>query len=122
VPEAVSNTTKSYREAEDWIGNFIYECCEVGRYEEQGGKLYDAYVEWCEKNNEYKRRPRDFAAALEVTGYEKRRTMHGSAWSGLRLISQNDKFSNRYKAIKPPTNQDPLLDDDELDEIARKGM
>ena len=119
IPEAVSNTTKSYRDSEDWIGNFIYECCEIGNYEEQGGKLYDAYVEWCEKNNEtYKRRPRDFASALEIAGYEKRKTMHGAVWQGLKLIIPRDQYSNRYHSVKGACK----LDDDDLDEMARRGM
>jgi putative DNA primase/helicase len=122
VPNSVSNATKLYRDSEDWIGNFIYECCEIGGYEEQGGRLYDSYVEWCEKNNEYKRRPRDFAAALEMAGYEKRRTMHGSAWSGLKLINSTDQYSNKYKSVKPAWKQASVLSDDDIDEIARKGM
>jgi putative DNA primase/helicase len=122
IPQAVSNTTKSYRDSEDWIGNFIYECCEIGGFEEQGGKLYDEYCEWCEKNNEYKRRPRDFASALEMAGYEKRKTMHGALWSGLKLINPRDQYSNRYHSTKPAYKQDNMLDDDDLDELARKGL
>jgi putative DNA primase/helicase len=122
VPKAVNDATRQYRESEDWIGNFVYECCEVGNFEEQGGKLYDAYVEWCDKNNEtYKRRPRDFASTLEIAGYEKRRTMHGAIWQGLKLIPQAEQYSNKYKTVKK-YEQKTAFDDDELDEIARKGM
>jgi putative DNA primase/helicase len=122
LPSVVEAATKDYKNAEDWVGNFTYECCEVGGYEEQGGKLYDAYTEWCEKNNEYKRRPRDFAAALETAGYEKRKTMHGALWSGLRLINPADQYSNKYRAVKSAGKDTAILDDDLMDELTRKGM
>ena len=121
IPDAVSNTTKVYRESEDWIGNFIYECCEIGDFEEQGGKLYDAYVEWCEKNNEtYKRRPRDFAGALEMAGHDKRKTMHGAVWSGLRLIEAREQYSNRYKTVTP--YRQSRMTDDDIGPLARREM
>ena len=87
IPEAVEQITREYRSAEDWLGNFIDECCDVNaKYSEAGGRLYAAYVQWSEENNErYKRRPRDFAMALEAKGYEKRRTLKGSEWDGIRL-------------------------------------
>ena len=122
LPDAVKNATKEYKSAEDWIGNFLYECCEIGGYEERGGLLYEAYSEWCEKNSEYKRRPRDFAAALELAGHEKRKTMHGVLWSGLRLLNPNEKYNTRYKAVKPPTYTNVALDDDDLDEDTRSRM
>jgi putative DNA primase/helicase len=112
LPSVVEAATKDYKNAEDWVGNFIYECCEIGGYEEQGGKLYDEYCEWCEKNNEYKRRPRDFATALETAGYNKRKTMHGALWSGLKLITPREQYSNRYHSVKPAWKQDNLLEDD----------
>jgi putative DNA primase/helicase len=119
IPKAVEMATTEYKAAEDWIGNFIYEYCEIGGYEEQGGKLYDAYAEWCEKNSEYKRRPRDFAAALEIAGYEKRKTMHGALWLGLKLITPREQYSNRYHSVKTAYKQEKILDDD-LTEIFNK--
>jgi putative DNA primase/helicase len=119
LPAVVETATKDYKNAEDWVGNFIYECCEIGKFEEQGGMLYDSYVEWCEKNNEYKRRPRDFATALETAGYNKRKTMHGTLWSGLKLITPREQYSTRYHSVKTGYKQDDLLDN-ELTEIFSK--
>jgi len=86
VPEAVQDATMQYREEEDWLGNFLQECCEIGNdLEEKGGPLYDEYSAWCDKGNEYKRRSRDFAAALMSVGMERRRTISGSVWVGLKL-------------------------------------
>lgn len=86
-PEAVKIATEQYYSSEDWLGNFLDEKCEVGNYEESGGLLYRSYSSWCETNNEYKRRPRDFTAALETRGFTKRKTMHGAIWSGLKLLN-----------------------------------
>lgn len=122
LPDAVKDATREYRTAEDWVGNFLYECCKIGNYEERGGLLYEVYSMWCEKNNEYKRRPRDFAAALELAGYSKRKTMHGVLWSGLRLLKPDEKYSNKYEAVKTPIYTDNELDEDGLDEYTRSRM
>lgn len=122
VPKAVEETTKQYRESEDWLGNFIHECCELGDYKVMGGELYDQYVEWCLKNNEtYKRRPRDFAAALEASGFDKRKTMHGAEWHGLKLLLPSEQYLNKYHTVKP-YRQQAILDDDELDDATRSRM
>jgi putative DNA primase/helicase len=90
VPEVVAQATQEYRNEEDWLGNFLLECCDIGSdFTEMGGNLYDEYSSWCDKNNEYTRRNRDFAAALVSAGFEKMRTTKGSEWVGLRL--QNTK-------------------------------
>lgn len=122
LPEIVKVATKNYCNAEDWLGNFITDCCEVGDYEESGGNLYDAYREWCSRNNEsYVRRSRDFASQLEQQGYEKRRTMHGSMWVGLRLLT-NTQASNLSKYRVEKVRQGSLLDDDGLDAYTRARM
>jgi len=121
IPSAVKEATKQYRSAEDWLGNFISECCEIGGdYEESGGKLFEAYKDWCLQNNEsYVRRSRDFASALEVQGYEKRRSMRGSEWIGLKLIGNmtSSNFGKYYSAKK-----ESELDEDGLDKYTRSLM
>lgn len=122
-PKVVQEATQQYRNEEDWIGNFLQECCEVGEYEETGGNLFDAYREWCQQNNEsYVRRSRDFAEALERQGFSKRRTMKGAVWMGLRLLQNASTSSfSKYKSEKVG-RQESFLDDDELDEATRKRM
>lgn len=92
VPQSVQEATKLYRASEDWINNFLQECCEKGKdFEESGGRLFDAYKKWCEENNEsYVRRSRDFADELERQGFDKRRTMRGSIWIGLKIVNSSD--------------------------------
>lgn len=93
-PQAVRDATAEYQEAENWIANFIGECCDVGKgFHEAGGNLYSTYRQWAEDTGEYKRRMNDFAMALEGSGYEKRRTMTGSVWDGIRI-------SQKYKDMK----------------------
>ena len=122
-PKVVQEATQQYRNEEDWIGNFMQECCEVGEYEETGGNLFDAYREWCQQNNEsYVRRSRDFAEALERQGFSKRRTMKGAVWMGLRLLQNASTSSfSKYKSEKVG-RQESFLDDDELDASTRKRM
>lgn len=125
-PEAVEAATKQYRDAEDWINNFLQECCEKGEYEEAGGKLYETYKDWCAQNNEsYVRRSRDFALQLELQGFEKRRTMKGVVWMGLRLLDNGHTTSlskYKYEKNKQTSILSSLLDEDELDEFTRKHM
>jgi len=54
-PARVLAATAGYRSQQDRVGQFVEECCEVGRdFEEalaegMGGGLYPAYVDWCKE-------------------------------------------------------------------------
>lgn len=86
VPQIVRVASKDYADSENWVNRFIEECCETApEYRERGSKLYDAYRAWAEKQGESVRRARDFAAALETTGFTKVRTKTGAEWQGLRV-------------------------------------
>ena len=88
TPNAVRKATEQYAAAENWVANFVEECCETGpNCQEQGGRLYDAYRAWTQSNGEYTRRSTDFAAALEGTGFVKRRVRTGTEWQAIRLTS-----------------------------------
>jgi len=121
-PKVVQDATSQYRNEEDWIGNFLQECCEMGVYEQSGGELFDAYRNWCEQNNEnYVRRNRDFAEALERQNFTKKRTMTGMIWMGLRLLENASTLPfSKYKYGK--LKQTSILDDDGIDEATRKRM
>jgi putative DNA primase/helicase len=103
LPQCVIEATKHYRQEEDWLGNFMAECCKLGTdFEIRGGELYDAYSAWTEKNNEYCRRSRDFASALEAAGFEKRHTVIGNMWYGLQLNKDNNsQEDNGYYSQNP---------------------
>ena len=95
VPKAVTNSVKSYREANDWLGHFINESCEIGeKLSEKSGELYSKYRAYCLQNLEYTRSTTDFYAALNQAGYERKRTNKGNFIMGLSLKADDDDFLN----------------------------
>ena len=85
-PKCVEKATKEYLQNEDWFGNFLEECCELGEdYEEQASSLYSAYQVWAASNGLKPKRSRDFAVTLESHGFIKTRDRNCSSWHGLRL-------------------------------------
>ncbi len=92
VPERVREATGDYIEEEDWLGQFISECCvaEQGA-QAYGGELYNAYQRWAGARGDYVRRGNDFARALATAGYAKKRARGGNVWNGLRLRAETDE-------------------------------
>lgn len=86
LPASVQATTRAYLHSEDWLQEFIDECCVVGRgLNENGGELYSAYADWAAKNQGYVRRGRDFGEGLKMKGFEKNRAQNRACWHGLAL-------------------------------------
>lgn len=93
-PRRVRQATEAYRAGEDWLSNFLDECCEVNQsYCVAGGSLNEAYRQWANSNGEYARRTQDFAQALEAAGFTRRKTMHGRYWDGLKLVPQRCAYA-----------------------------
>ena len=93
VPVAVSKSVKAYREANDWLGHFLNECCEIDdSYTEKSGELYSQYRAYCLKNMEYTRSTTDFYAALTQAGYTRKRTSKGNLIIGLKLTDDDNDF------------------------------
>ena len=87
-PQCVLDAIGSYREGNDWLGNFINECCEVDKsYQAKSGDLYNRYREFCNENGEYTRSTSDFYAALEQAGYKRKKMHSGNFIIGLSIIS-----------------------------------
>lgn len=85
-PQIVKDAIESYRQENDWLNNFIAECCEVDdSYTERAGDLFDAYKTHCANLNEYVRHVSDFKAALTAAGYKWRKDKTGAHYYGLRL-------------------------------------
>jgi putative DNA primase/helicase len=118
IPAAVEEATKQYRQAENWLENFIRECCEIGDGDEfvaSAGQLFAAYEKWCKKTNEWGRRQNDFSNALEMCGYEKKRDMYGIKFYGLKL-NEDDELPeyqgwHKYTTRKPIWR--PVKDDED---------
>lgn len=92
VPECVRRASDEYTDDEDWVGQYVEECCVVENgAQAYGGELYNAYQRWAESQGDHTRRGNDFARALQASGYTKKRTKHGIVWAGLRLRAETDE-------------------------------
>ena len=86
LPACVKAAIRSYRDNNDWLNNFLTECCEVNTgYWEKSGCLYQEYREYCVSNGEWTRSTTDFYAALDQAGYAKVKRQSGMYIHGLKL-------------------------------------
>ncbi|HGA1150870.1 TPA: phage/plasmid primase, P4 family [Streptococcus suis] len=87
LPKVVQESVRAYREANDWLGHFIEENCEIEKgYLQKSGDLYSAYRAYALQNGEYVRSTTDFYTALESAGYNRQRTSKFNAIVGLKLL------------------------------------
>jgi putative DNA primase/helicase len=85
-PRCVRNAIEVYRENNDWMANFLDDCCEIGPdFNQKSGAFYQEYREYCIRNGEYTRSTTDFYAAVEHAGFLRRKTNKGSFIYGVRL-------------------------------------
>jgi len=87
TPKAVLFATDEYRGEMDVIGNFITEKC--GQKKEMAillKKLYKAYSDWCEENNEHAVSERFFTLRLKEMGFKQGRTSTERYWVGIGLL------------------------------------
>ena len=96
VPECVAIATEEYQARENWIANFVAECCNEGECV-GGGDLYAAYRNWATNAGEYVRRQSDFVAGLESAGYRKFTSNGRNYWKGITLDS-TDRKSTRLNS------------------------
>ena len=88
-PAVVREALADYRKSCDWLGGFLTECCELGENNATNGReLYARYTAYCQVNGDYRRDNRDFAHAMQNAGYERKHTMKGWQYYGLRLHSE----------------------------------
>ena len=87
LPKVVQESVRAYREANDWLGHFIEENCEIVKgHLQKSGDLYSAYRAYALQNGEYVRSTTDFYTALESAGYNRQRTGKFNAIVGLKLL------------------------------------
>ena len=88
-PAAVSAATAEYRSEMDSVGAFINDCCSVGPgYTEKAQNLFQAYLEWAKKNNEYEMTSMKFWGEAGKR-FEKQHTKKGNIYNGIVL---NENF------------------------------
>ena len=91
LPDVVEASIKAYREDNDWLGQFLEECCEIDpSYTEKSGELYQAYRAHCMQNGEYIRSTTDFYSAMDKAGYNRIRKNTGVQVVGLKLKEGRD--------------------------------
>lgn len=87
-PRVVEEAINRYRENNDWLSQFLEECCEVERsYTAKSGEFYNEYRAYCTQVGEYIRSTTDFYSAIEQAGFERHKTKKGILIYGVRLKS-----------------------------------
>lgn len=90
-PQIVQDAIDDYRGQNDWLSDFLEECCEVDpSYTEKSGELYQEYRAFCLRVGEFSRSTSDFYNALTQKDFERKKTKKGSIIKGLRL---KDEFA-----------------------------
>lgn len=93
-PKVVKDAIEAYRIDNDWLGQFLDECCEIGAdLTEKSGELYQAYRAHCMQNGEYIRPTSDFYSSMDKAGFVKRKTNKGMVVYGLSLKEGQDFLS-----------------------------
>jgi P4 family phage/plasmid primase-like protien len=87
-PECVKRAIQQYRDANDWLSNYLSERCEIDEKSRQkSGELYEDYRAYSIASGEYTRSAADFKAAIEGAGYETRKTKNGAFTFGLHITA-----------------------------------
>ena len=104
-PAAVLKASSEYRASEDWVANFMAECCGDGDPNDESvivrhNDLYHVYHKWAVSNGEYIRSSTMFAKALLTSGwrtkakwYDADRQSTCKVWYGITLLDGAKKFS-----------------------------
>ena len=88
-PKVVQDAIDAYRGQNDWMSEFLEECCEVDpSYREKSGELYLEYRAYCTRMGEYARSTTDFYGALAQRDFERKKTKTGIVVLGLRIKSE----------------------------------
>lgn len=85
-PKVVADAIAEYRGMNDWLSQFMEDCCEVqDGLEQKSGDLYQEYRAYCLRTGEYARNNADFTAALEKRGFMRKKKKSGMWVQGLQL-------------------------------------
>jgi putative DNA primase/helicase len=86
VPAGVLDATKQFRENNDVPALFIEDRCIRGvDFEMPAARLYREYKYWCEENGHRPQSSTRVAADWQRLGFERKRTMSGTVYQGLKL-------------------------------------
>ena len=89
VPEVVEEATDEYRQRENWLENFLEDCCIMEPdARAPAGELYQTYREWARNSGDYVRRDVEFSDAMSGKGFQKIAPKNRKTWIGLRIDSK----------------------------------
>ena len=87
-PLVVVEAIRHYKENNDWLSQFLEECCEVdSAFSEKSGDVYNTYRTYSQQVGDYIRSTTDFYTAIEQAGFERKRSKSARMILGLRLKS-----------------------------------
>ncbi|WP_308541682.1 phage/plasmid primase, P4 family [uncultured Oscillibacter sp.] len=87
-PEVVEEATEEYRQRENWLENFLEECCIMEPdARAPAGELYQTYREWAQRSGDYVRRDVEFSDAMAGKGFVKKVRDGRRFWLGIKKIS-----------------------------------
>lgn len=90
-PNVVLEACKRYKNENDWLHQFINECCKLGEDEKvSSGELYLKYRDYAWHRNEYVRPSNDFKAAMELAGFKTTHPHNKVIYHGIRLLTDNE--------------------------------
>lgn len=90
LPECVEKAIGEYRGNNDWLGNFLEDCCEVdSSYRQKSGEFYQEYRSHCMRTGEFIRGTADFYSAIQTAGFERKKTNKGTFIHGVRLKEED---------------------------------
>lgn len=85
-PAVVEAAIQKYKDNNDWLSQFLDECCEVGSgLIAKSGEVYNAYRSYCRQVGDYIRSTTDSYTALECAGFERKRNKSARLILGLQL-------------------------------------
>jgi putative DNA primase/helicase len=86
APEAVTNATAKYLDAEDLVSAWIEECCETGdKVCDRSSALFASWKAYAERTGEEPGSMRGLGPMLEARGYTYKRTKEARLYQGLRV-------------------------------------
>ena len=86
TPAKVQAATEAYREAEDRLGAFLEDRCQVDkRMQVQAKSLYEEFRSWAQENGEYELSQKALGQRLAERGFEPAKSGSSRFWRGLGL-------------------------------------
>jgi phage/plasmid-associated DNA primase len=88
LPQCVLDATAEYRDGNDWLSEFLADCCDIERqYNVGSGELYKVFRAWCARQGEFTRSAAEFSRAVKARGFDVRKTKTGARVFGVRVNS-----------------------------------